>query len=231
MDAPDAAMMTAIATAASAGIGGLYRWLGSKDRALVKELTARVESCETKHAESESKHKERDKREATHAAALASAIDTVVKLRRERLDEDDTGVHQLVEHQQAVLRTVRRSEPHQVAVLLVDDAELERRAVQRVLSAHGFAVIACGSVALALAAMRSHHVDVVVADLLMPGHSGIDLLHAIRHEYPLVPLILISGEADLGHQLAVTESVRFLAKPFTAELLTATITEALEGVV
>jgi CheY-like chemotaxis protein len=230
MDLPDAATMTGIASALSAGGVAIARWLGSSDRKKVRELDERLSGCEEKHAdalrrEAESLRREAA-REAAHAAASATMIDTIVKLKRET-GPDDTGVHQLLSHREAILRA--STVPHQVAVLIVDDDEQTRRSLGRVLHHHGMIVMPASSVEDALRIIDDMSVDIVVADVLMPGRSGLDLLHALRKSKPRLPVILISGERELGKQLAHVEGVRFLAKPFQGPEIVALIDDALQA--
>jgi CheY-like chemotaxis protein len=221
MDFPDAAQMTAIATAVGGVAGVVVRWLGRKERAEIKQLRADLDDCTDKHT----KAMEREKKSA---AASAQMIETIVRMKRSIGDDDDTGVHRLLEHKREILLHASH-EAQQVVVLLVDDDAAARRSVQRVLEHQGFSVASVSGALTALQELAERRYDIVVADLLMPGHSGVDLLREIRRDYPRVPVILISGEEKLGAALAGAEGVRFLAKPFTGAALTAMITEALEN--
>jgi hypothetical protein len=72
---------------------------------------------------------------------------------------------------------------------------------------------------------------VVVADLQMPGLSGIGLLQCIRQLAPQTVRVLLSGNADLRSAVDAVntgEIYRFITKPYEPEHLIAMITEACE---
>lgn len=221
MDFPDAATVTAIAAAA----GVVTRWLGRKERKELKELREAQAGCLEREKTRDAREQVRDRR---FADATASMIETIVRLQRSSGVEDDTGVHRLLEHKRELLQHARH-EPQQVVVLLVDDDAAARRSIHRSLEAQGFRVTSAAGVETALAELEGAHYDVAIADLLMPGQSGIDLLRRMRADYPNVRVILISGEERLGAALAGAEGVRFLAKPFTGAALAAMIADALEN--
>lgn len=68
----------------------------------------------------------------------------------------------------------------------------------------------------ALALLRARpELEVVVTDLEMPGTSGLELLAAIRREFPLVRAVVVSGHDDLSHVRAAMNqgALDFLTKP------------------
>ncbi len=108
-------------------------------------------------------------------------------------------------------------------VLFVDDEEPVARIAARILERAGFSVTCFFRPESALAAFRAapDGFDVVVADLNMPGMSGIDLAHELRRIRPEVPLVLTTG--NLTREMEVEADKlgvrRVLEKPYsTAEL-------------
>lgn len=49
----------------------------------------------------------------------------------------------------------------------------------------------------ALRLLDEHKVDVVILDVVMPGKSGIETLHEIKHKQPLVEVIMLTGHATV----------------------------------
>ncbi len=89
------------------------------------------------------------------------------------------------------------SEP--IRVLLVDDEELFVKSLCHVLARRGMQVrSACdGLAALLLLSEDKSAYDVIVLDLRMPGINGLDTLKRIRESDPGLPVILLTGNADV----------------------------------
>jgi two-component system cell cycle sensor histidine kinase/response regulator CckA len=68
-------------------------------------------------------------------------------------------------------------------------------------------------------------VDVVLTDLMMPVMDGPALIQAIHAQYPHLKVVTMSGYLAADQLLASleTESLAFLAKPFSATLLMTTL--------
>jgi HD-like signal output (HDOD) protein/ActR/RegA family two-component response regulator len=76
----------------------------------------------------------------------------------------------------------------------------------------------------ALVRMEEGPFDVIVSDMNMPGMSGADLIKEVRIKYPRTSRIIISGISDqqeVANCLGTTH--QFLAKPFNAQVLKATL--------
>jgi DNA-binding NtrC family response regulator len=110
-------------------------------------------------------------------------------------------------------------------LLLVEDDESVRAFLTRVLERHGYRVIAAEHQAAALSLVHAHSamIDLVIADIVMPGGTGPELVRALHEVQPGVPALYISGYADavIAQQATSPKARHFLQKPFTApELLT-----------
>jgi two-component system cell cycle sensor histidine kinase/response regulator CckA len=74
----------------------------------------------------------------------------------------------------------------------------------------------------------SPHIDLVVSDLVMPGIGGRDLVGRLRTTHPSVPVLYVSGHAADGPPIVEGDTrVGFLAKPFTASQLLASVRSVL----
>ncbi len=80
----------------------------------------------------------------------------------------------------------------------------------------------------ALAILREYGVDVLIADIRMPGMSGIELVLKARSIYPDLPVIVMTAfqSADV-ERLNGSAFTGFLEKPFEFEILRAMVEEAL----
>lgn len=124
--------------------------------------------------------------------------------------------------------------PAGATVLLVEDDPATREVTRRVLTKGGFIVLEAtdGVEGFEMLQRPTRHVDVVLTDLMMPRMSGVELSERIAREYPDLPVLLMSGYADLEVDGAVhiDSSRQFLEKPFTASALLAFVRNALTRV-
>ncbi|HEY4344301.1 MAG TPA: response regulator [Parvibaculum sp.] len=117
-------------------------------------------------------------------------------------------------------------------VLLFDDEPLVRETISRMLSSHGFTVVAGHDGLDGLKQVKEGGYDVLVTDLFMPEVDGIELLQATRKARPDIPIICMSGGGshlpdDFGSKLLQGFNVRILAKPFGSDALLSTLHAAL----
>jgi signal transduction histidine kinase len=100
-------------------------------------------------------------------------------------------------------------------VLFVEDDELVSAVMVPGLRASGFTVITAADAVTALAALRTHDIDAVLSDIVMPGQGdGLYLAREMRLTRPDVPIVLATGYSDA---LTATSSFRVLLKPYTLE--------------
>jgi FixJ family two-component response regulator len=121
-----------------------------------------------------------------------------------------------------------------LSVVVVDDeGEMLQEEVAG-LSEEGFVCWGAESVAAAeaLLAEQGEQIGVVVADIRMPGKSGLDLARKLLGGEPIREVVIISGHAGSAEQQLVNElGVReLLSKPFRLELLIAAVERALQRV-
>ena len=109
-------------------------------------------------------------------------------------------------------------------VLLTDDDDDVRAVVAAMLRDAGHTVIEAGSGGAALEHLDRDepHIDLLIADMAMPGMSGTELARAARQNRPNLPIFFISGFADRAlRDDGTVETV--LQKPFRAEELNAKV--------
>lgn len=88
------------------------------------------------------------------------------------------------------------------ATLLIVDDEVEiREMLSRNFRMRGFNVELAGNGTEALALLAEKRVDVVISDIMMPEMSGTELLRAIRQQYPMIRVIMITGYVTLENAL------------------------------
>jgi PAS domain S-box-containing protein len=116
-------------------------------------------------------------------------------------------------------------------VLVVEDEAVVRSFLVEALQQHGYRVLAAENQATALALVQAHSgsIDLVIADVVMPGGTGPELVRALGVTRPGVPTLYISGYADavLAQEGAFPKASHFLQKPFTAAELLSRIRQIL----
>ncbi len=103
------------------------------------------------------------------------------------------------------------------SVLIVDDEEGPRRALEYVLQPH-FRVVTAASGGEAIDILRRERVDVVTLDLSMPGIDGLATLARIREIIPEIAVVIVTaqGTFDNAKEAVRLRAFDFIQKPFSA---------------
>ncbi len=115
-------------------------------------------------------------------------------------------------------------------VLVVDDEPDESMLLRDLLSRRGYEVSLAEDGAAALRQVSADEFDVVVTDVRMAGVSGIELCRRVRAEQPDIPVVVVTGMADVETAVAALRAgaYDFVTKPLTAETLSAAVGRAVE---
>jgi len=108
------------------------------------------------------------------------------------------------------------------SILIVDDEEVARTFCADVLSELGFKAQAAESAKLALEMLESGQFDVVLADVRMPGISGLELLKVIRETYPDIDIVMMTGYGTVSSAVQAMKlgAYDYLTKPLKVDDLT-----------
>jgi two-component system, NtrC family, nitrogen regulation response regulator NtrX len=115
-------------------------------------------------------------------------------------------------------------------VLLADDEANIRRMVAALLESEGFETAEAPNGTAALAAVERDRPDAVLLDLMMPGGpDGLATLEQLKRVAPDLPVVMMSGKANLGDAVKATKlgAFQFLEKPLTPEGVLTTLRAAL----
>jgi FixJ family two-component response regulator len=123
---------------------------------------------------------------------------------------------------------VREGKEKMVAV--IEDDESYRVAVKRLLKSAGFSVQSFSSAEDFLSSGRQSETGCLIADIRMPGMSGLDLQSKLNSDRCPIPTIFITAHGDEKMRLQAMRggAVKFLAKPFEGEILLEAVRVALE---
>lgn len=113
-----------------------------------------------------------------------------------------------------------------LAVLVVDDDLLVLENTSALLEDLGYHVTAVDNGEAALSLLRRQgNFDILVTDHMMPGMTGAQLAETIQTERPGLPVLLVSGYADLAEG---NRRLHTLAKPFTQTTLVHAMNQAMD---
>ena len=116
-------------------------------------------------------------------------------------------------------------------VAIVDDDDLMRSALQGLLKAVGLPARAFASAEEFLMSGQQHETACLIADIRMPGMSGLELQAKLNAERCRIPTIFITAHGDekMRMQALRAGAVEFMAKPFDDEILLESVRAALES--
>jgi FixJ family two-component response regulator len=106
-------------------------------------------------------------------------------------------------------------------VAIVDDDESVRNALEGLMKAVGLPAQAFASAEEFLSSGQQHSTACLIADIRMPGMSGLDLQARLNSDRCKIPMIFITahGDTNMRMQALRAGAVEFLAKPFNDDVL------------
>jgi FixJ family two-component response regulator len=115
-------------------------------------------------------------------------------------------------------------------VAIVDDDELMRSALEGLLKAAGMPARAFASAEEFLGSGQSQQTACLIADIRMPGMSGLELQAKLNAEHCCIPTIFITAHGDTNLRMRALRAgaTECLTKPFKNEILLSNVRAALE---
>ena len=118
-------------------------------------------------------------------------------------------------------------------ILIVDDSVSVLKALEMSLKSQQYTLRSASNAEQALASLEEVTPDLVIADILMPGMSGLELCAKLKAtpQYAGLPVLLISGVVndEERQQARAAGAVDVVKKPFRADSLLASVRAALQG--
>src|ERR1700739_444382 len=115
-------------------------------------------------------------------------------------------------------------------IAIVDDDRSVQAALQDLIESEGLSPLCFGSAEQFLDSGAQHKAVCLIADIRMPGMSGLELQTKLKAERCRIPIIFITahGDAKMRTKAIRDGAVKFLAKPFDNAVLLETVHAALE---
>src|SRR5471030_463524 len=104
----------------------------------------------------------------------------------------------------------------QTNILIIDDEEIVREALDALLTREGFTVRAAGTAAEGLDLVSTHRFEAVLLDLMLPDKNGMDVLEDIRRIDDELPVVMITAYGTIDNAVAATKqgAFHYFTKPF-----------------
>jgi two-component system nitrogen regulation response regulator NtrX len=118
----------------------------------------------------------------------------------------------------------------QRTILVVDDEESIRQSLSGILMDEGFEVLTAGSGEEAIRLAEEEMPNLILLDIWLPGMDGIEALKYIKTEFPVIPVIMMSGHGTIETAVKATKlgAFDFIEKPLSLEKMILIINHALD---
>ncbi len=117
---------------------------------------------------------------------------------------------------------------HGGSVIIVDDDPNVLNFTSLLLNKKGYTTFPCSNAGDAMDVLGKNRIDVVLTDIMMPEVTGIELLEKVHNINPEIPVILVTGFADLDKAIEAIKkgAFDFIAKPYDSAYLIHSIEKA-----
>ncbi|MBF0296893.1 MAG: response regulator [Magnetococcales bacterium] len=116
-------------------------------------------------------------------------------------------------------------------ILVVDDSETIREAVQFTLAQAGYTITTADNGANALTLLEQGKVDLIISDLNMPVMGGMELIQKVRagtvNKYTPILMLTTESNQDKKMEGKSAGATGWIVKPFKPEILLATVAKVL----
>jgi len=115
-------------------------------------------------------------------------------------------------------------------LLIVDDEEICLFTLESNLLSQGYEVICATNGREALSLLEKQSMDLVITDLAMPGMDGIELMRAVKEQYPTLPFIVLTAQGSIESAVNAIKqgALDYLEKPFVPQTLEVVLQRALK---
>ncbi|MEO7189763.1 MAG: sigma-54 dependent transcriptional regulator [Vicinamibacterales bacterium] len=117
-----------------------------------------------------------------------------------------------------------------VSILVIDDEEIIREALDALLTAEGYDVLCAETATRGLELLGDRQVHVVLLDLMLPDRNGLDVLDEIRRLDEELPVVMITAFGTIESAIAATKQGAFyyFPKPFKNDEVLAVVRNAID---
>jgi putative two-component system response regulator len=118
------------------------------------------------------------------------------------------------------MKSIEREARNSFLILVVDDEDLVRDMILQGVKQAGYSCITAGNGDEALSLMETNQVDIVIADINMPGINGIELTKIIKEKFDSNIIIMTGFVKDFSYEDVIAQGASdFIQKPVTLDEL------------
>jgi DNA-binding response OmpR family regulator len=111
--------------------------------------------------------------------------------------------------------------PSDRSILIVDDDPNLRQSLGLILRTSGYAVDAAENAQTCLLRLETRSFDLMILDQKMPDMNGMTLLTVVRHRFPSLPVLFLTGNgsSELEKRVLSDGAMGYLVKPVEPEAI------------
>jgi len=115
-------------------------------------------------------------------------------------------------------------------ILIIDDEEIIREALEALLTAEGYTVLTAPTAGQGLDVVSERHVDAVLLDLMLPDRNGLEVLPEIRRIDEELPVVMITAFGTIESAISATKqgAFHYFTKPFKNDEVLVILRNAIE---
>jgi len=114
-------------------------------------------------------------------------------------------------------------------ILIIDDDPIFLQLLKHYLLESGYSVVEAKNGQYVLETLKNEKPDLVITDLIMPDHEGIETITTIRESHPDLPVIAMSSEDNIEYldMALLLKANDIITKPITEEAVLNTVNKYL----
>jgi len=103
-----------------------------------------------------------------------------------------------------------------ISVLVVDDEEMMRNLLDKILSREGYRILTASDGVHALEMLDKEEVDLIISDMKMPRMTGFELLKHVKQQHPNIGVIIMTayGDTYTVKDALLLGADEYITKPF-----------------
>lgn len=86
-------------------------------------------------------------------------------------------------------------------ILIIEDDPSIQMLLKLTIEVEGFHPKVAGSAAAGMEELGTQQTDLILLDLMLPDHSGLELLQTLQHQYKTIPVIVLTEKNEMNDKI------------------------------